>query len=68
MCLEMVNAFIGLPFAWLGLALIALLVAALAAYYLMLRSRRKTTKTKPNPGFTCPCYAPPWSPSEKESK
>jgi hypothetical protein len=67
MCLEMVNFFIDIPFAWLSLALIAVLVTALAGLYLYFwRSRKKTAKSKPSPGFTCPCYAPPWSPSEKE--
>jgi hypothetical protein len=69
MCLEMVNSFISLPFAWLGLALLAGLVAALAGLYLYFwRSQNKTAKTKPTPSFTCPCYAPPWRPSEKEGE
>jgi hypothetical protein len=67
MCLELLNSLIGLPFAWLGLALMAAVVAALAALYL-LHSRKKSAKNKPSPGFTCPCYAPPWSPPEKETE
>jgi hypothetical protein len=69
MCLELFNSLIDLPFAWLGLALMALLVTALAGLNLYFwRSRKKIAKTKPSPGFTCPCYAPPWPPSEKESE
>jgi hypothetical protein len=65
MCLELFNSLMGLPFAWLGLALIALLVAALAVLYL-LRPGKKTAKTKPSPGFTCPCYAPPYIHTEEK--
>jgi hypothetical protein len=65
MCLEMFNSLIGVPFACLGLALTALLVACLAALYLM-RPRKKTANNQPSPGFTCPCYAPPYIHSENE--
>jgi hypothetical protein len=69
MCLEMVNSLIDLSFAWLGLALIGVLIAAPASLYLyFLHSSKKNAKTKPTPGFTCPCYVPPWSPSEKENE
>jgi hypothetical protein len=69
MSLKLVNSFIGLPFAWLCLAFIAVPVAPLAGLYLYFwRSRNKTAKTKPTSSFTCPCYAPPWSPSEKENE
>jgi hypothetical protein len=63
----MFNSLISFPFAWLGLALIAALVTALAGIYLYFwRSRKKNAKTKPSPGFTCPCFAPPWHPSEEK--
>jgi hypothetical protein len=69
MCLEMINSFIDFPFAWLSLAILVALVAALAGLYLYFwRSRNKIAKSKPSPSFTCPCYAPPWSPSEKDSE
>jgi hypothetical protein len=67
MCLELSNSLITVHFAWLGLALLAVLVAALAGLYLHFwRSSKNSAKTKPSPGFTCPCYTPPWSPSEEK--
>jgi hypothetical protein len=61
----MINYLTELPFAWLGLALLGALVAALAALYFW-KSRKKISKTKPSPGFTCPCYAPPYIHTEKK--
>ena len=67
LCLEMINSFMSLPFAWLGLTLLAVLVATLLGLYFW-RSRNKNAKTKPSSGFTCPCYAPSWRPAEKETE
>jgi hypothetical protein len=65
MCLELFNPSLGLPFAWLGLALFAVLVAALAALFL-LNFVKNNAKNRPSPGFTCPCYAPPYIPTENK--
>jgi hypothetical protein len=65
MCLELLNSLIGLPFAWLGLTLMAAVVAGLAALYL-LHSRKKAAKNRPSSSFTCPCYSPPVIHTEKE--
>ncbi len=60
---ESVEPFWGLPFPWLGLALVAVSIALLAARALFSGARKNKT---PRPGFTCPCWTPPWPPSDKE--
>ena len=67
MCLELFNPFLGLPLAWLGLALFAVIVALLAARSL-LASPPKDATNQQSSGFTCPCYAPPAAPPEKETE
>ena len=58
MYLELFNPLLGLPFAWLALALFALAVALLGALYL-LASPPKDADRRQSSSFTCPCYAPP---------
>ena len=65
MCLEFLNPLLGLPFAWLALALLAVAVAALGALYL-LASPKKDAARHQGSDFTCPCYAPPVNHQEKE--
>ena len=67
MCLELFNPLLGLPLAWLGLALFAVIVALLAARSLLASPKKDATHHQ-SPGFTCPCYAPPASPPEKEAE
>ena len=67
MCLELFNPLLGLPFAWLGLALFAVIIALLAARSLLASPPKDASQTK-SPGFTCPCYAPPVAPTEKEAE
>jgi hypothetical protein len=67
MCLELFNPFLGLPLAWLGLALFAVIVALLAARSLLASSKKGAAQDQ-NSGFTCPCYAPPVAPPKKETE
>jgi hypothetical protein len=67
MCLELFNPLLGLPLAWLGLALFAVVIAILAARSLFASPPKAATHHQ-SPGFTCPCYAPPASPPEKEAE
>jgi hypothetical protein len=62
MCLEFLNQFVGLWFAWLGLAVFSVSLAGLAVFSCL---ARRAPAGRQNGGFTCPCYAPPIvSPSE----
>jgi hypothetical protein len=65
MCLEFLNPLLGLPFAWLALALLAVAVSALGALYLFSSPKKHTTHHQSS-GFTCPCYAPPANHQENE--
>ena len=66
MCLEWLNPLLGLPFAWLGLALFAVIIALLAARSLFASPPRDASHQQSS-GFTCPCYAPPVNnPKNKE--
>jgi hypothetical protein len=65
MCLESLNQLLGLPFAWLALGLLAVVVAALGALYL-LASPPKDATHRQSSGFTCPCHAPPANHQESE--
>ena len=67
MCLELFNPFLGLPLAWLGLALFAVIVAVLAVRYLFASSKKEAAQGQSS-GFTCPCYAPPVAPPKKEAE
>ena len=67
MCLELFNPFLGLPLAWMGLALFAVIITLLAARSLFASPKKDATRPQ-SPGFTCPCYAPPASPPEKEAE
>jgi hypothetical protein len=58
MCLEFFNALFSSYFAWLDLALLGMMGAALAARYLFTPSKTDEPD-QPSLGFTCPCYAPP---------
>jgi hypothetical protein len=58
MCLELLNQLVGSGFAWLGLTVFSLLLAALASARLPGALKPDPNKRQ-SPGFTCPCYAPP---------
>ena len=65
MCLESINLLLELPFAWLGLALFAALIAGLA-YLSLFASAKKDAAHRSDPGFTCPCHVPPEIPKEND--
>jgi len=67
MCLEYFNPFLGLPLAWLGLGLFAVIIAILAARF-WFASPRKDSASHQSSGFTCPCCAPPVATPEKEAE
>ena len=67
MCLELFNPLLGLPLAWLGLALFAVIITLLAVRFLFASPPKDATHHQ-SPGFTCPCYAPPLAPPKKEAE
>ena len=67
MCLEFLNSLFSSYFAWVGLALLAVMNAALAALYLFTPTKTDDPD-KPSLGFTCPCYAPPVIQTENEEE
>jgi hypothetical protein len=67
MCLESINHLMSPEFAWLGLAVIALLLAALGLPA-GLDFLRRRPGSRADHGFTCPCYAPPNVPPPENPK
>ena len=67
MCLELFNPLLGLPLAWLGLALFAVVIVILAVRSLLTSSKKGAAQGQSS-CFTCPCYAPPAAPPKKEAK
>jgi len=58
MCLELFNPLLGLPLAWLGLALFAVVISLLAVRSLLSASKKGPAQGQSS-GFTCPCYVSP---------